>query len=173
MARDKNGRGEDKVGMGKAAFIMFTVLVLASASVMTVAVQEASPRMRDAVIIDADGILRALLAGTIEYASYTDSEGQVHYYDGWTTQALLVRDLEIRANETLEPNLEGLAGLESNIDNALKDLSSPHHYNLKVSIGPYYFKISDLEVEGKSKASTTFYVYGLDSDAIVSLSLTT
>lgn len=164
---------ETKKRMGKAAFALFVILILASASVMVVALQEASPDVKGDVMVDAEGILQAFLTSTVNEVSYTDEVGDTNVYVAWTVHDLLVEDMELRTNSTATANLTNIEdGIEATLSGMLEGIAGGHHYNLKVSLKDTFFRIRDLDLEGGARSTAKVPMRTVDGDATVTLSLT-
>jgi hypothetical protein len=159
--------------MGKAPFVMFAVLMLASVSILTLATQEASPRLKGETPVDADGVLNALLSSTVDDTTYSDIEGNTSHFIGWTVQALLVQDLEIRSNRTLGSNNTSLEnGIEDAISELLKGVSGQHHYQLKVSFRFEHLTITDVGISEGAKAQAHLPMRTFDGSAEALLVMT-
>jgi len=159
--------------IGKAPFVLFAVLMLASVSILTVATQEASPKLKGEAMVDPQGVLDALLSSTVDETSYTDIEGNTSHFIGWTVQALLVQDLEIRSNKTLGSSNTSLEmGIEYAVSRLLKDLSGQHHYNLKVSFRFEHLTITDVGISEGAKAKGYLPLMTFDGNANAVLVIT-
>lgn len=160
-------------GIGKAALALFTILLISSVGILTVAMQEATPKVRGEAQVDSAGILQALLSSTVDEVTYIDAGGNVSVYTGWTIGALLVEDLELRLNQTVAANLTSMgSGIEGQVTEQLKGLSGLHHYNLKVSFTTTYFRITDVGITGGSQATATLPMKTVDGEAKVTLVMT-
>lgn len=163
----------DTKQIGKAPFALFAALLLASVVVATVAMQEASPQVEADVKVDADNVLRTFLTSTVDEARYTDMDGRTRVFQGWTVEALLVEDMEVRINTTEEANVTSLEkGLESRLSYILGEISGDHHYSLKVAFTYTSFKLSDIGLEGGARSSTAIPLRTIDGDIKLTLALT-
>jgi hypothetical protein len=176
MAKDRKEGSTTKAGptpMGKAPFALFAVLLLASVAIVTLANHEAAPKLKSEAMVDAQGILDALLGSTIDQATYTDLEGNATIYTGWTVQSLLVEDLETRNNRTVDPNITSLQnGIEAKVLDLLKALSGNHHYNLKVSFRTSVISITDVSIGQGAKSEGSISMRSFEGKALVNLIIT-
>jgi hypothetical protein len=164
---------ESRGGIGTVPVVLFVVLVVVGSSILAVAWQDAPKVTQRYTVVDTNGILEALLASTVDEARYTDGNGRTHIYTGWTVQELIVEDLELRINQTMNANTTGLAtGIEAAIGKNLQGLARPHHYNLKAAFAESFFRVKDQAIEGSARANLQVHMRSYESNAVVYLSLT-
>jgi hypothetical protein len=168
----KNG-AEPMGGIGRVPVVLFVVLVAVGASLSAVAWQESPKTAPRYTMVDSSGILQALLSSTVGEVSYTDTGGRTHVYTGWTVQELLVEDLELRSNTTMEANATGLGtGIEDAIGKNLNGLAGEHHYHLEASFAAAHFNVYDIDIKGSARANTQVHMRSMDANAKVSIALT-
>jgi len=159
--------------IGKAPLVLFAVLMLASISILTVATQEASPKLKGETAVDCQGVLDALLSSTLDETTYIDVAGNTSHFIGWTVQSLLVQDMEIRSNKTLGSNNTSLEmGIEGAIYRLLEDLAGQHHFFLEISFRFERSTITDVGIPEGAKAESQLPMRTFDGTAKTVLVIT-